>query len=300
MVARSSNSAASLAPIRIRAPVAGLSASYRPRRQSRATGAPDLARRPTSGPASVRHHSPASRTGRVRSRAAAAIRSTGSSRPPPATERAAASGSAMPLARATWRKTAYTASSPASPRALKERSRRPIESSSAWSARSRTASPARIPAAARSSWARSSRSTQPSTAVSRRYCWSTRDCHSAPSTSRSAAASAANSAPSRTLPGGTSTHSTSSSAGPDPAAGPSACGAANSTASPRPSPSPTACSSGPATGSYPGYPSAPCGAYSSRSGRRRTAQREERRPTRVWRGPSTAPSRSVPASRRPR
>lgn len=81
--------------------------------------------------------------------------------------------SVIRAASATVRQTAKVASSPArSVAALPrpDRSWRPMDAISAWSARSRTASPALMPAAVRSSWARSSCSIQRSTADSSRYC----------------------------------------------------------------------------------------------------------------------------------
>ncbi|CAM5358749.1 hypothetical protein SANTM175S_10281 [Streptomyces antimycoticus] len=144
-------------------------ASYWPRRHSSATGAPDLARQPTSGPASSRHQPPSSRTARVRIRAWAAMRSTGSVRSSVARPRGG-SGRVIPAASATRRHTACTASSVLSSDGRRSRRCPPMEAISAWSARVRTASPARMPAAVRSAWARSMVSIQRSTAVPRRYC----------------------------------------------------------------------------------------------------------------------------------
>ena len=184
-----------------------------------------------------------------------------------------------------------------------------MEVSSARSASSRTASPALIPAAVRSSCARSMRSIQRSSADSSRYCWLTMPCHSAPSTSRSPAASALNAAPYCTLPGDTGSHRMSSSA--DRLVGGGA--AVQRRLEQHALAAPDAEREGvlqEAERRVPGVVLAavlrPRGRpasgyrYSSRSGIRRSTHSRRGRPTRVCRGPSTGPSSRVPGSRRPR
>lgn len=229
MTARSANSDALSAPTRIRLPLTGLTASYPPLRHSSATRTPVAARWPTRGPVFSRHQRPTSRTGRTRTREVTAIRSTASIRSlvAPLSE---GDARVIPEAWATTLHTAYVVSSEV--RAVRDDGLRDVsmEASNAWSACSRTASPALMPAAVRSSWARSNRSIQRSRVDSRRCCWLTMLCHIAASTSRSPAASAEYAAPYCTLPGSTGSHRMSSSAtASSPAADRPSSGASYST-----------------------------------------------------------------------
>ena len=314
MTARGSNSSALAFVDRRRAGRStDVTASYPPRRHSSATGAPDAARWPTSGP-DVR---PATSARRGVRRGCGSARRPRSARPGRAgrSPRRSATGSASVIPAALGDQPAGGVRGVvASRRAAANRlaGRWPMEASSVRSACARTASPALMPAAVRSSWARSSRSIQRSSADSSRYCWSTMrlphrgvDEQVAPPpprrtrrrTARCPAAPASTGC--RRRPRRRRRRSGRPAA---PRRG---------RARPRPTPSAKAYSSGlgAASGCRTG-----CGCrtrrtprsrvlggwYSSRSAIRRSTQSCSGRPTRVCWGPSTGPSSSVPASRRPR